>query len=324
MIIITGGSGFIGSNLLKKLNAMGYDDILVVDNLKQGEKYRNLVGAKFRDYASKQDFLVSLQSHSLGKVDAIFHQGACTNTLEYDGEYMLRNNFEYSKFILHLALEREIPLVYASSASVYGHAEVATEAPENEAPLNIYGYSKLLFDEYVRRLMPSITSTVVGLRYFNVYGNGESLKGKMSSMVYQLYNQVRQTGVAKLFGAYGGFAAGEQTRDFVYVKDLVDLNLFFWQANPVKAIVNAGSGQARTWNALAQAVIHEVGSGEIEYIDFPEGLKDKYQFNTRADLTQLRSLGYSNRFHTLEEGVHDYLSTIEEEQAKFRSRPLTK
>ena len=320
MTILTGGAGFVGSNLLKRLNAEGVTDVLVVDNLKNADKYRNLVGAEFADYVGKADFLDLLEDGAFepGDVEAIYHQGACTDTLEYDGEYMMRNNYDYSKAILHFAIDGRIPLVYASSAAVYGHATSSVESPENEWPLNVYGYSKLQFDRYLRRLMPSIESTVVGLRYFNVYGNGEAHKGRMASMVYHFAQQVRETGVAKLFGEYSGFAPGESTRDFVSVKDLVELNLFFGRQKGVKAIVNAGSGVCSTWNELANAVIDTVGAGRIEYIPFPEGMKGKYQLGTQADLTQLRSLGYEREFVSLKDGVYDYLSTMDAETAEFR------
>jgi ADP-L-glycero-D-manno-heptose 6-epimerase len=318
MIILTGGAGFIGSNLLKRLNELGEEDILVVDNLKKSDKYRNMVGARFKDYIGKHEFLDVLHSNKLSDVTAILHQGACTDTLEYDGDYMMKTNFDYSKSLLHYALQKRIPFVYASSAATYGHAPVATEEPENEVPLNIYGYSKLAFDQYVRNLMPQMSSTVVGLRYFNVYGNGEIYKGKMSSMVYQFYRQIQETGKARLFGGIGRYGPGEQTRDHVYVKDLIDINLFFWQRDPVQAIVNAGTGRDRSWNEVAQAIIGYLGRGEIEYIDFPESLKDKYQFSTRADLTQLRALGYDKPFYDLESGVPDYLATFEAAQAAFR------
>lgn len=320
MIIVTGGSGFVGSNILKRLNAEGETDILVVDNLKKSDKYRNLVGATFSDYLSKEDFLSLLQAGQFGReVSAIFHQGACTDTLEYDGDYMMRNNYDYSKALLHFALDHKVPLIYASTAAVYGHAEVATEVPENEHPLNIYGYSKLAFDQYVRRNWADAQSTVVGLRYFNVYGNGESHKGKMSSMVYQFANQVKSTREAKLFGGIGKYGPGEQTRDFVYVKDLVEINMYFWKNPGKQAIVNAGTGVSSTWNDLANAVISTLGYGEIKYIDFPESLKDKYQFNTRSDVSQLRSLGFDREFYSLQDGVRDYLTTMDAETAPFRS-----
>lgn len=319
MTILTGGAGFVGSNLLKRLNAEGVRDILIVDNLKNADKYRNLVGAEFSDYVGKADFLDLLEDGALdGDIDAVYHQGACTDTLEYDGEYMMRNNYDFSKALLHFAIDARVPFVYASSAAVYGHATSSVEAPENEWPLNVYGYSKLQFDRYVRRLMPAIESTVVGLRYFNVYGNGETHKGRMASMVYHLSNQVKETGVCRLFGEYSGFLPGESTRDFVYVKDLIEMNLFFGHSDGAKAIVNAGSGVCSTWNELGRAVIDTLGQGHIEYIPFPEGMKGKYQLGTQADLTQLRSLGYAREFTPLREGVRDYLSTMEAETAPFR------
>ncbi len=319
MIVLTGGAGFVGSNLLKRLNAEGERDVLVVDNLKNADKYRNLVGAEFSDYVGKGDFLDLLEDGALGDdVTAIYHQGACTDTLEYDGEYMMRNNYDFSKALLHFAIDGRVPFVYASSAAVYGHAAISVESPENEWPLNVYGYSKLQFDRYLRRLMPAIESTVVGLRYFNVYGNGEAHKGRMASMVYHLSEQVKATGVARLFGEYSGFAPGESTRDFVHVKDLVEMNLFFGRANGTKAIVNAGSGVCSSWNELANAVIDTLGTGRIEYIPFPEGMKGKYQLGTQADLTLLRSLGYARGFTSLRDGVRDYLSTMDAETAPFR------
>lgn len=318
MIILTGGAGFVGSNLLKRLNAEGIDDILVVDNLKNADKYRNLVGARFADYVDRFEFRRMLEEHKVpGDIEAVFHQGACTDTLEYDGAYMMRTNYDDSKALLHLALDKGAPFVYASSAAVYGHAREAREVPEDEWPLNVYGYSKLQFDRYVRRLLPFAETTVVGLRYFNVYGNGEAHKGRMASMVFHLANQVRETGVARLFGEYMGFAPGESSRDFVSVEDLVEMNLFFFR-NGGRGIVNAGSGTLRTWNELAQAVIDTLGTGRIEYIPFPEGMVGKYQLGSRADLTLLRSMGYDRPFTSLEEGVRDYLSTQEAETAKFR------
>jgi ADP-L-glycero-D-manno-heptose 6-epimerase len=316
MIILTGGSGFVGSNILKRLNQLGEEDILIVDNLRSSDKYRNLIGTKFRDYLDKESLIALLDSGKVGPIRAVLHQGACTDTLEYDGEYMIRNNFEFSKRLLHHALDNSAPYIYASSAAVYGHTELAVEDSGDEAPLNIYGYSKYLLDMYVRRVIPTANSTIVGLRYFNVYGPGETHKGKMSSMVYQFYNQVTKTGAAKLFGAYGSFGPGMSTRDFVNVNDLVDINLFFLNGETKKAVVNAGSGVSRTWNDLANAVISSVGTGQIEYIDFPLSLADKYQFNTRADLTKLRSLGFTKEMTTLEAGVDAYVSALRAPIAK--------
>ncbi len=319
MIILTGGAGFIGSNILERLNQDGEDDILVVDNLTNSDKYRNLVGKRFRDFIPKNEFLPLLVAGNFQGVRAILHQGACTDTLEYDGEYMMRNNFEYSKSLLHFAIDHKIPMICASSAAVYGHSEVAREDAGDEAPLNIYGYSKLLFDQYAMRLFSQSESTIVGLRYFNVYGNGEAHKGKMSSMVFQLANQVRDTGVARLFGGIGKYGPGEQTRDFVYVDDLVEMNLHFLRGRVTKTVVNAGTGVSSSWNDLANAVILHLGKGKIEYFDFPESLKDKYQFNTRASLEKLRQLGYEREFSSLANGVAKYLEKMPIEAAQFSS-----
>ncbi|MDR3691626.1 MAG: ADP-glyceromanno-heptose 6-epimerase [Fimbriimonas sp.] len=320
MIILTGGAGFVGSNILKRLNQMGEDDIVVVDNLRKSDKYRNLVGTSFRDYIDKEEFLQRLSNGDFTGVRGIIHEGACTDTMEYDGKYMLANNFEYSKQLLNYCVANKSRFIYASSAAVYGHTELACESDGTEAPLNVYGYSKLLFDQYVKRVMPHAQSTIVGLRYFNVYGPGESHKGKMSSMVVQFYNQIMATGSARLFGGYGAYGPGQQTRDFVYVKDIVDINLHFWERDVTKTIVNAGSGRSRTWNDLANAVIAATGCGKIEYIDFPTTLADKYQFNTRADLSLLRSHGFTKQTHTLEEGVVDYIGMLQSERQLALSR----
>ena len=323
MIILTGGSGFIGSNILKRLNQDGYDDILIVDNLKNSDKYRNLVDTRFRDLISKDDFYSQMAAGKWDHeaIEAVLHQGACTDTMEYDGIYMMRTNYEASKALLHLCLEREIKLVYASTAAVYGHTANAVEVPEAEAPLNIYGFSKLAFDNYVRRVATSKVSTVVGLRYFNVYGHGEQHKGRMSSMVYQFAKQIQDTGVARLFGAYGSYGDGESTRDFVSVTDLVNINMYFLHRDPVTAIVNAGSGVSSTWNQMAQAVIEALGMGTIEYIPFPDSLKAKYQFNTKADLTNLHALGYSKESTPLSTGVYDYISTLKDVAKRFLPSP---
>jgi ADP-L-glycero-D-manno-heptose 6-epimerase len=322
MIILTGGAGFIGSNILRYLNESGRDDILVVDNLKNGEKYRNLTGTRFLDFIPKEEFYLRLDrgDWDMAKVDAISHQGACTDTMEYDGTYMMHTNYEASKSLLHFALRQKVRMVYASTAAVYGHTSEATEQPSAEIPLNIYGFSKLAFDNYVRRVAANAPNLVVGLRYFNVYGHGEQHKGRMASMIYQFAEQIKNGGVARLFGGVGPFGPGEQTRDFVSVKDLVDINLFFLRRPPVTAIVNAGSGVRSSWNQMAQAVIEALGTGRIEYIDFPEGLKNKYQFDTRANLTKLRELGYEKSPTPLIRGVKEYLSEIDEKTSQFRPK----
>lgn len=308
MIIVTGGAGFIGSQLIKALNAHGRDDIVVVDNLTNGRKFYNLVDCDILDYIDKDDFLETLDDFE--NVDAIFHQGACSVTTEWDGRYMMQNNYEYSKELLHYAIENEVPFLYASSAAIYGGATAFSEDVANERPLNVYGYSKLLFDRYVRKLMPQVESQIVGLRYFNVYGPGEAHKGSMASVAFHFNNQIKQDGVAKLFGPCDGYEAGQQERDFIHVSDVVNVNLWLWAESNFSGIVNVGTGRAQTFNEVAQAVIDYHGKGDIQYVDFPEHLKGAYQSFTQADLTQLRETGYDKPFKTVQEGVAEYLEII--------------
>lgn len=319
MIILTGGAGFIGSNILRELNSRGRTNVLIVDSLKNSAKYRNLVGLKYRDLISRFEFYDRLEMGEWYDVpiEAILHQGACTDTMEYDGERMMNDNYHSSKALLDFALAREIKFIYASSAAVYGHASEAVEDPRNENPLNIYGYSKLAFDNYVRQIGDA-PGGVVGLRYFNVYGQGEEHKGRMASMVIQFARQIMETGVAKLFGEIGAYGPGEQTRDFVYVDDLVKINLHFLDSDPKVGIVNAGSGVRSSWNQMARAVIDALGKGSIDYIPFPETLKDKYQFDTRADLTKLRAMGYSDPMTPLADGVKSYLGNLDKFEARFK------
>ena len=316
MIIVTGGAGFIGSNLVHQLNHNGQSDILIVDNLAPapnlaGPKFLNLQGAQYADYMDKLDFLDSLIAGDFDDepIEAILHQGACSNTLEDDGQYMMRNNFDYSKVLLHFATEREIPFVYASTAAVYGASTSFSVDPSNERPLNVYGFSKLVFDNYVRRLMPDLTSTVVGLRYFNVYGPREEHKGRMASVLHHFTRQLLDTGTIRMFEGSGGYADGEQRRDFVFVDDLARINLFFAgllpesPREPVQAIVNAGTGHARTFKAVAQALMEVHGPGRVEYIPFPGDLKNRYQHFTEADISGLRTAGYTDVFTSLEQGT---------------------
>jgi ADP-L-glycero-D-manno-heptose 6-epimerase len=252
----------------------------------------------------KREFLrLVMAGKSFGRIDGILHQGACSDTTKANGRYMMWNNFTYSKELLHYALARGVPFVYASSASVYGDSTVFKEDPANERPLNVYGYSKALFDQYVRRFLPNSESTLVGLRYFNVYGPGEWHKGHMASMVYQSYVQLKQSGVVRLFGSSHGCAAGEQRRDFIFVDDVVRVNLFFVTGRRRVGIFNVGTGYARSFNEVARAVINSLGYGSIEYVPFPQRLRSRYQAYTQADLTSLREAGYEGEFAPLEEGV---------------------
>lgn len=304
MYIVTGAAGFVGSNLIRALNERGVRDILAVDDLTQGDKFRNLRDCEIADYMDRAEFRDFVGRGAAGaKPAAVLHQGACADTTEQDGRYMLDNNFTYSKELLHWALDRRVPLVYASSASVYGSSRHCAETPDHEGPLNVYAYSKLLFDNYVRRLIPQISTTVVGLRYFNVYGPREAHKGRMASMVWQLYRQLKTTGVARLFEGTDGFDAGEQRRDFVYVGDAVAVNLYFATAPPKQGVFNVGTGMSRSFNDIARILIGLLGRGEIQYIPFPDSLRGKYQSFTESDITRLRAAGYDRAATSLEEGI---------------------
>jgi ADP-L-glycero-D-manno-heptose 6-epimerase len=306
MIIVTGGAGFIGSNIVAKLNQLGETDIMVVDDLTDGTKFKNLVGLKIADYLDKDLFLSYLQNDNLPQVKAIFHEGACSVTTEWNGKYMMENNYEYSKTLLNYALENEIQFIYASSAAVYGGGKIFKESEEYEAPLNVYGYSKWQFDEYVRKVLPRALSQIVGLRYFNVYGPRESHKGTMASVAFHHYNQIQQDGVVKLFEGCDGYGDGEQQRDFVFVEDVVDVNLFFLKHPKISGVFNCGTGASEAFNEIAKTVIAHHGTGRIEYISFPEHLKGRYQSFTQADISQLRSVGYDKPFKTVAEGVKAY------------------
>ena len=304
MHIVTGAAGFIGSNVVRGLNERGVRDILAVDDLKRGEKFLNLRDCEIADFMDKHEFREAIRRGAPGlEAQAVLHQGACADTTESNGHYMMENNFTYSKELLNWALDRKIPFVYASSASVYGAGKQCTETPEYERPLNVYAYSKMLFDRYVRRRLPSVKSTVVGLRYFNVYGPGEQHKGRMASMVYQLYDQLKHTGVARLFDGTDGFAAGEQRRDFIYVGDVVAINLFFAEGKARQGVFNVGTGTSRSFNDIARTLIALLGRGQIEYIPFPESLRGKYQSFTESDISRLRAAGYDRPFTSLEQGI---------------------
>lgn len=308
MIIVTGGAGFIGSNLVGRLCQTGHDDVVVVDDLQCGQKFSNVVEYDLMDYWSSEEFLSHLLEDKFGeKPRVVFHQGACSDTTEWNGAYMMKNNFTFSKLIFEYCLKFNIPFIYASSASVYGMGQTFQEVRQNEVPLNVYGYSKVMFDRFVRRRLRSLESQVVGLRYFNVYGPNESHKGNMASIVWQLYQQAQNDGRLKLFAGTGGYADGEQRRDFIYVDDVVDVNMWFWQEHGSSGIYNCGTGSSQTFNDLANAVIAAGGRGEIEYIPFPKSLEGHYQSFTEADITALREAGYDKSFLTVEEGVARYL-----------------
>lgn len=316
MIIVTGGAGFIGSNLVKALNKKGKADILLVDDLTDGVKFRNLVDCQVMDYLDKDDFLqlVKQEKDFGAEIEAVFHQGACSTTTEWDGRYMMENNYTYSKELLHYCLKLRVPFIYASSAAVYGSGKNFKETKANEMPVNVYGYSKYLFDEYVRRIAINPESQVpesqvVGLRYFNVYGPREQHKGSMASVVWHLNQQLKATGKVRLFAGSGGYAEGEQRRDFIHVDDVVNVNLWLLESGCC-GIVNVGTGVSRPFNDVAKAVIAWHGKGEIEYIEFPEHLKGSYQSYTEADLNSLREMGYKDDFLSVEDGVKQYLDIL--------------
>ncbi len=306
MYLVTGGAGFIGSHLVKALNERGVTDVLVVDDLTRGEKFANLRDCVIADYMDKQELRAALARGALdGAVKVVLHQGACTNTLESDGRYLMDNNFTFSKELLGFALRQEVPFVYASSAAVYGLHHESREDPALERPLNAYGWSKLVFDQHVRRVLPHARSAVVGLRYFNVYGPRERQKGRMASMVHQIWRQLAEAGRARLFEGTDGFGDGEQRRDFVFVDDVVRVNLFFASADapPRRGVFNVGSGRSRSFNDVARTIIGLRGEGDVEYVPFDQGLRGRYQSFTEADLGALRAAGYAAPFTSLEDGV---------------------
>lgn len=322
MIVVTGGAGFIGSNIVKGLNDQGRDDILVVDNLTNMVKFKNIQCLKVQDYLDKNDFIARVRDGQFAHtpIDVIFHEGACSDTMEYNGKYMMENNFEYTKTLFHFATDRKIPFLYASSASTYGSGQKGfREDPVCEEALNVYAFSKLFFDNYARRYFPQLESQVAGFRYFNVFGPQENHKGKMASMVRQMFLQWKDTGKVKLFDAYDGYGAGEQKRDFIYVKDVVKVLFYFWQHPELKGIYNLGTGHAHTFNDMAHALLEFFGSGELEYVPFPEVLKGKYQSYTQADTTKLLQAGYDGGFTDFAQAVQEYCQLLRDTDGYYQA-----
>jgi ADP-L-glycero-D-manno-heptose 6-epimerase len=321
--VVTGAAGFIGSQLVQALNRHGVTDIIAVDNLAQADKFRNLAACEIADYMDQAEFIARLERLE-GAVDAVLHQGACSDTMEADGRYMMENNYRYSLTLLEWCQEEEVPLLYASSASVYGAGPVFREERQHERPLNVYGYSKFLFDQAVRRVLPQAGAQIAGFRYFNVYGPNEAHKGRMASVAFHAFNQLRAEGRVKLFVGSGGYGEGEQRRDFVHVDDVVAVVLWFLERRGISGIFNCGTGRAQSFNDVAAAVINTVrasrapagelaAKGLIEYIPFPPQLEGRYQSYTEADLGRLRAAGYGREFMSVEEGVAAYVRSLLEQ-----------
>lgn len=328
-IAVTGAAGMIGSNLLQGLNAAGLDQVIAVDDLTDGSKYRNLEGAKLVDYFDRSEFYDRFARGELGPIEVVFHEGACSDTMEQDGRFMLENNYRCSKRLLDACQAQRTRLLYASSAAVYGDSTTFREEPAAERPLNVYGYSKLLFDQVVRQMLASAASQVVGFRYFNVYGPRERHKGRMASVAFHQFEQYHGTGSVELFGEYGGYGPGQQVRDFVFVDDVVAVNLWFLEHPDRNGIFNVGTGRAQPFNDVAHALVNscraqsgeralsleqQVAQGLIRYVPFPQALVGKYQCHTQADLRQLRAAGCDRPFLDVASGVRRYVEWLAHER----------
>ncbi|WP_434778883.1 ADP-glyceromanno-heptose 6-epimerase [Neisseria sp. Ec49-e6-T10] len=326
-IIVTGAAGFIGANIVKGLNQRGIKDIIAVDNLTNGQKFKNLVDCDIAHYLDKTEFIDIVCSGNPPKnIEAIFHEGACSDTMNHDGKYMMSNNYQYTLDLFDWCQDEAIPFLYASSAAVYGKGTVFKEDRQLESPLNVYGYSKFLFDQIVReRMQKGLNAQVAGFRYFNVYGMKENHKGRMASVAFHHFNQYKERGFVELFGPYDGYEAGGQTRDFISVEDIVKVNLYFFDHPEHSGIFNLGTGSAQTFNELAAATVNACRKSEgketlslnqlveqnlIRYVDFPDSLKGKYQSFTQADIQSLHNAGYNQSFYSVEQGVERYVDWL--------------
>lgn len=327
-IIVTGAAGFIGSNIVRALNERGITDIIAVDNLSRAGKFRNLVHADIAHYLDKHEFISLLRNHKINgdDIETVFHQGACSDTMCHDGVYMMDNNYQYTLDLFNWCQDERINLIYASSAAVYGKGQVFREERSHEAPLNVYGYSKFLFDQILRRrLAEGLTAQAVGLRYFNVYGRHEQHKERMASVAYHHFHEYRRHGRVTLFGAYDGYGSGEQSRDFISVEDVVKVNLFFYDRPEKSGIYNCGTGRSQPFNDLAAATVNACRAlegkpalslaemteqGLVAYRDFPDALKGRYQSFTEADISALRDIGYQEDFDDVAAGVSRYVAWL--------------
>ncbi len=327
-IIVTGAAGFIGCNNTLALNERGITDIIAVDNLTKADKFANLAKCRIEDYLDKHDFIDRVRAGKMPRPEAVFHQGACSDTMASDGRYVMENNYRYTLELYRWCQAERVPFIYASSAATYGASTIFVEDVKNEGPLNCYGYSKYLFDQVLRRDMAAgnIKAPVTGLRYFNVYGPHEQHKGRMASVAFHQYFQFRREGRVKLFEGCLGYGNGEQMRDFVYVKDVIATAMGFFD-KPATGVFNLGTGRAQPFNDISLTVVntllmHEgristpmtleeaVQKGYIEYIAFPADLVGKYQAYTQADLTKLRAAGCTTKFKTVQEGTAEYMQYL--------------
>lgn len=319
MIIVTGGCGFIGSNLVHALNAKGIDDILVVDDLTDGHKFLNIANAKIADYMDMDDFRNRIKiPGAFPGVEAVFHEGACSATTEWNGKYVMDVNYRYSCDVLDFCLRGSIPFYYASSAAVYGGSEAFSISPENENPLNVYGYSKLLFDQHIRKHFSDAQFPIAGLRYFNVYGPREMHKGGMASVAWHFSQQLQESGECRLFAGTEGYDDGEQRRDFISVDDIVAVNMWLLESGGRSGVFNVGTGKSQTFNDVANTVIDWYGRGQSSYIEFPQHLKGAYQSFTEADISGLRDAGYEQEFLTVEQGTRRYMDWLATEGLRER------